>query len=252
MSTGTPPANQTVEIISVIPCGGPPDYLPKTWFYKGTTAHFNVTVKNNGSASRRVLGAINVYDVNLTPLGISSFEGTVIGGSTASWIFTFPIPDTASTGNAQVYASALAGWPRDNGTAYCPEKPATFEIRESGSAGASTSLPQNPSSSPEGTYNLTFRLGSDARLGNYTVYAASDYITDGYYQKAVTNVIFKLGGPWDINGDGKVNIIDIVIVALAFDSRPGDPNWNPKADIAPEFGVVNIVDIVAVAIHWTG
>jgi len=252
MSTGTPPPNQMVEILNVIPCGGPPDYTPKTWFYRGTTAYFNITVKNNDSESWRVLGAVNIHDVNLISLGIGSFEGTILGGSTVWWIFTFPIPDTASIGNAQVYASALTGWPRNDGTPYCPEKPATFEIRGTGGAGATTGLQQNPSiSSPEGTYNLTFKLGSDARLGNHTVYATSDYVIDGYYQKVTSNVIFRVGGPWDINGDGKVNIIDIVIVALAFDSRPGDPKWNPKADLNGD-GIVNIIDIVIVAVHWTG
>jgi endoglucanase len=60
-----------------------------------------------------------------------------------------------------------------------------------------------------------------------------------------------LGVPvWDINGDGIVNIVDIVIVALAFDSHTGEPKWDPRADIAQSFGVINIVDIVAVAIHF--
>ena len=35
----------------------------------------------------------------------------------------------------------------------------------------------------------------------------------------------------DLNGDGKVNIIDIYIVAKAFGSKPGDRNWNVVADL---------------------
>lgn len=53
----------------------------------------------------------------------------------------------------------------------------------------------------------------------------------------------------DINGDRKVNILDIVIVALAFGSQPGDANWNPIADMNKD-GKVNILDIVLVAIHF--
>lgn len=57
-------------------------------------------------------------------------------------------------------------------------------------------------------------------------------------------------GIWDINADESVNILDIVTVALAFDSEPGDPNWNPRADIKAPFGKVNILDIVYVAIYF--
>ncbi|MFX0206688.1 MAG: dockerin type I domain-containing protein, partial [Candidatus Hodarchaeota archaeon] len=53
----------------------------------------------------------------------------------------------------------------------------------------------------------------------------------------------------DLDGSGRVDVIDIVIVALAFGSRPGDPHWNPYADINQD-GVVDIQDIVILAIHF--
>ena len=56
--------------------------------------------------------------------------------------------------------------------------------------------------------------------------------------------------PGDVNFDWIVDIVDIVIVALAFGSKPGDDNWNPHADVAPEFNLIDIVDIVSVAIHF--
>jgi hypothetical protein len=54
-------------------------------------------------------------------------------------------------------------------------------------------------------------------------------------------------GIGDVNGDGRANIIDIV--ALAFDSRPSGPKWNPIAGLNSD-GIVNIIDIVIVALHW--
>lgn len=51
----------------------------------------------------------------------------------------------------------------------------------------------------------------------------------------------------DLNKDGAVNIIDIAIVARAFWSKPGDPNWNPMADIAEPYDIINIIDISMVA-----
>jgi hypothetical protein len=53
----------------------------------------------------------------------------------------------------------------------------------------------------------------------------------------------------DLNGDGIINIIDIVIAALAFWSHPGDPNWNPDADINLD-NTVNIIDLVYIAIRF--
>ena len=56
----------------------------------------------------------------------------------------------------------------------------------------------------------------------------------------------------DINGDGKVDITDVATAAKAFGSKPGNPRWNPDADITgieylvPD-GVVNIMDIALIA-----
>jgi hypothetical protein len=55
---------------------------------------------------------------------------------------------------------------------------------------------------------------------------------------------------WDVDGNKIVDIVDIVIIALAFGSKPGDDNWDSRADIAPEFGLVDIVDIVKVALRF--
>jgi hypothetical protein len=49
----------------------------------------------------------------------------------------------------------------------------------------------------------------------------------------------------DVNGDGKVNILDLVIVAQEF-GHSGPPNPNSNADINGD-GEVNILDLVQVA-----
>jgi len=53
----------------------------------------------------------------------------------------------------------------------------------------------------------------------------------------------------DLNDDGKITITDIVICALAFGSKPGDPKWNPDVDLNQD-GKVTITDIVMIAIHF--
>lgn len=53
----------------------------------------------------------------------------------------------------------------------------------------------------------------------------------------------------NLNNDSRVNICDIVTIALAFSSTPSDPNWNPVADITID-RLININDIVIVALHF--
>jgi parallel beta-helix repeat protein len=61
------------------------------------------------------------------------------------------------------------------------------------------------------------------------------------FTKAITT---KIAG--DVNGDKKVNILDISLVAIAYGSTSGAPNWNPVADINGD-GTINILDITHVA-----
>jgi hypothetical protein len=58
-----------------------------------------------------------------------------------------------------------------------------------------------------------------------------------------------VGIPGDVNGNGIVDIFDSVILAGAYNSKPGDPNWNPNADLNGD-GVVDIIDIALIASHF--
>ncbi len=48
--------------------------------------------------------------------------------------------------------------------------------------------------------------------------------------------------PFDVNTDGKVDGADMAAVTAAQGSRPGDPAWNPRADLAAD-GVVDTYDL---------
>ncbi|MEM1551129.1 MAG: cohesin domain-containing protein [Candidatus Bathyarchaeia archaeon] len=87
--------------------------------------------------------------------------------------------------------------------------------------------------------------------GKYTIKAEaqpvpyeSDLTDNTYIDGTVT---INITG--DINGDGIVDIYDIVIVGLAFSSKPGDPNWDPRADLNQD-GQIDIFDLVLVAINF--
>ncbi len=53
----------------------------------------------------------------------------------------------------------------------------------------------------------------------------------------------------DIDGDGTVNLLDSYLAALAYGSAPGDPNWNPDADLDAN-NYVNMVDLYTVSTNF--
>jgi hypothetical protein len=59
----------------------------------------------------------------------------------------------------------------------------------------------------------------------------------------------RVSPPGDVNRDGVVNISDLAIIALAYHSTPGSPNWNPLADVDKN-GVINISDLSICALYY--
>ena len=55
--------------------------------------------------------------------------------------------------------------------------------------------------------------------------------------------------PGDLNGDGRVSLQDLVILANAYGSTPGDANWNANADINGD-GRVSLQDLVILALQY--
>jgi len=53
----------------------------------------------------------------------------------------------------------------------------------------------------------------------------------------------------DLNGDGIVDINDVIIVAISFGSKPGDPNWDIRADLTPD-NLIDSMDVLIVGIHF--
>jgi hypothetical protein len=53
----------------------------------------------------------------------------------------------------------------------------------------------------------------------------------------------------DINGDGKVSLADLVILANAYGSKLGDTKWNPNADINGD-NIVDLSDLVILANYY--
>lgn len=86
--------------------------------------------------------------------------------------------------------------------------------------------------------------------GNYTVtLTVTDAMSRSNATSQLVTVTMVIGLEGDLNNDGVVNIFDIVIIAVAYGSHTGDPNWDPVADI-DQNGVINVFDVVVVALNF--
>jgi parallel beta-helix repeat protein len=102
--------------------------------------------------------------------------------------------------------------------------------------------------------------GTDLWSGPYQNETGSDGIGDVPYIIDESNVDhYPLANPFvnlsttlvgDLNGDGKVSLEDLTLLASAYNSKPEDPNWNPLADIAPPYSIISLTDLVTMAMHY--
>jgi len=55
--------------------------------------------------------------------------------------------------------------------------------------------------------------------------------------------------PYDVNGDGVVDILDIEKWAMAFGTFEGESDFNPNVDLHRD-GVIDVFDALLIALHF--
>ena len=55
--------------------------------------------------------------------------------------------------------------------------------------------------------------------------------------------------PWDVNMDGSIDVLDMIIIAQHWMETPENPNWYKRADVNND-GVVNVLDLITVGQHF--
>lgn len=250
--TGAIPPAGPVEITSAITCDSATG-LPKTVFRRGQYLAVKVSVKNNSNKQQTVLILVNVYDSRNAAQGLQYSAKTIEPGQTLDTIKTFYIENVFALGNGKAYASVLSGWAKNGGVALCNEKAAEFTVSTVTLSGDKTvAAPTGVGVLVAGNYEVSFRIpytGKESTGGNpigtYTIYACSTFM-----EKTASNsrtIQVKLAG--DINNDRKTNLSDLVILAKAYGTRPGDANWNPAADLNKD-NVISLSDLVLLALNY--
>jgi outer membrane protein assembly factor BamB len=169
------------------------------------------------------------------PGGVFNGNSPVIYGLNGFYDVNGNPIDTASYAQATQYAVAAAipgnaGWNNDDGIV----ARITFQI---------TGQPSKALNQSDfyGQLHITF-----AELDAYV--GASQEIPYNVVQGTL-KIDDPITIPGDLNGDGKVNLADLVIFAKAYGSKLGDANWNPNADILGH-GKVDLADLVTLANHY--
>lgn len=242
VSTGTSPPPWKVRIFEFLSCDLQGN--PKSNFIRGTLAYFKITVESlDAVIERQVTIALNLFDSVGVSIGVAYASVSLGSGKQFTFFTSIPVPNDAFVGPAICTASILTKSPKDNGMPYCPEGLTEFTIISGGSQ--TTGLPSGLTSTGSGgSFSLSFKLPSTAKLGDYFIYASAKV---GPYHNAWAYAAFDYFWLFtDIDRNGNVNIQDLFTVAKAYGSKPGDPSWNPKADINGD-GQVNIADVFKVA-----
>jgi PKD repeat protein len=86
--------------------------------------------------------------------------------------------------------------------------------------------------------------------GNYSV-QLTVVDADNRFDSIIYNVevLEETAKPWDVDGNGLVNMLDMYIVALHYGETPESPSWDPRTDIDKN-NIINMIDLYIVAIHY--
>ena len=85
--------------------------------------------------------------------------------------------------------------------------------------------------------------------GVHTIVVSANDTFEGTVVSSET-VHFTITTEADLNGDGVVDISDVILAAAAYGSTPDDANWDPRADFAPVKGRIDLFDLVTMLSHY--
>jgi hypothetical protein len=106
--------------------------------------------------------------------------------------------------------------------------------------------------SPGNLTDLTFDWDTAGfAYGSYTLWACVSSVPGetNTANNTFTYGTVKVTIPGDVNGDFRVNILDVVMITSIYGSKKGDPNFNPNCDLDGD-GKITILDVVTCTSHY--
>jgi len=222
--TNLAPATQTTIIVEWDTTGIPEGiYQLKA---EASLVPYEYNITNNALINGTIIVVTKIRDVSIASVN-----------SSRNWAFP------GMSVNITLIAENLGEFNESfNINVYCNETVlATYFISNLASKSETAlTFPWNTSSLKPGD---TYYIKGEASLIQYEYNATNNVYSDGTVEVRVTG---------DENGDGRVDIKDVSIIAKAFGTYPGHERWNSEADITgstylvPD-GVVDIRDVAIVS-----
>jgi len=183
-------------------------------------------------------GATGNYTVTLTIVTDVGLNDTIsklitvlpVCGPTAKFTWSPPSPAY----NQTLTFNATASTPGWNGTIHPSIAYYFWDFGDGSSFNTTNSIVYHVFSQP-GNYSVTLTV-TDSVGGTDTV-------------SAIIQVYSVAAKPWDVNGDGIVDIEDIYLVSIHYGLKPEEPGWDPRCDVNKD-GMVDIEDLYIVALHY--
>jgi hypothetical protein len=183
-------------------------------------------------------GGTELFDANVNPIPFNALNGDAQVGASGFQYHTFTCIKDGVTYNAGLFTNSTVSGFSYNGTA---DVATFFFIGAVGTVGSCTC------SIPIAMMNGTLVILVN---GSATYFSRSEDSLNGYlifsYEQGTVRVDVLTTVPGDLNGDRKVDMRDLAIVAKAFGSSPGNSRWNPIADVFGD-GKVDMTDVAFVA-----
>ena len=161
--------------------------------------------------------------------GVAIYDGMVYFGNDGGYLYALV------QGEAPVGEHTLT-------TAVDPAGSGTVELNPPGGAypaGTTVTLTANPAAGDYAFDHWSGDLSGNANPAAITMDA----------DKSVTAHFVAAGPQPDVNNDGQVNVLDMVLIGQKW-GQTGDPGWI-KEDVNQD-GKIDVLDLILVGQHWTG
>jgi hypothetical protein len=203
-----------------------------------------------------IIVGYGVSPLNLNSTALTDANGNLISHQTADGLFITAIRDVAIT-NVEPYPQKV--YPGRIVTvnvtaANLGNLTETFTVSAYVDTTVSLGTQSVTALAPGANITLSFSWNTTGQpsctshaLSANASFVPFEFNTTNNFMVGLIPVKIKILG--DINGDGKVDLLDLVLLANAYGSKAGDLKYNPEADFNDD-GKVNLLDLVTCAMHY--
>ena len=184
---------------------------------------------------------------------VTDSSGEQAASNTANVTVNSVVHDVALTNMTVPMSEAYQGWVVNVNVTVANLGSATesFSVTLSYNGTSIATLPI-ANMAPNSTQTLVFDWNTTNVLcGNYTIQAETLLAQEetNVANNVLVDGTLRINLMGDVNGEGKVDMTDVMTLVSAFGSYPGHPRWNPACDLNQD-GRIDLADIVLALMNF--